>query len=320
MRRFSTIAALLVGALALAAPAFADNAGLTPVQPESPSAEGIRVIYWILVVVTGIIGLLVEGALLVFVLRYRRGRRPVAAEGPQVHGNTRLEVLWTVVPVLIVVFLVGMVLLKLPEIANVPEARAGGGENFKVQIEGRRYYWQYTYPDGSITYDTLVVPVSRPVELAISAPAWDVVHSWWVPALNGKMDAIPGITNQWWFEAKREGEYEGNCTEFCGLQHSAMVTKVRAVPEARLDAELRRLAGNGKEQFDAACAKCHNVEGPRLVGPTLKGSPTLQNRESLRTLLENGRGKMPPVGRDWTDEQFDTLFRYVSRIAGTGGG
>jgi mono/diheme cytochrome c family protein len=92
---------------------------------------------------------------------------------------------------------------------------------------------------------------------------------------------------------------------------------VRAIAADGFDAELTRLAGRGEAQFEATCAKCHNLSGPRLVGPTLGGNPTLADRESLATLLREGRGEMPAVGRGWTDDQFDTLFEYTRR-AGSG--
>ena len=91
---------------------------------------------------------------------------------------------------------------------------------------------------------------------------------------------------------------------------------VRAVDAAGFEAELARLAGSGQAQFEATCAKCHNLRGPQLVGPTLGGNPTLADREALATLLREGRGEMPAIGRDWTDEQLDTLFAYTRRAGG----
>ena len=122
VRRLVSIAALVLGALALAAPAFAANAGLTPVDPASPNAEAINQTYYLLLVVTGIVLIAVEAALIVFVVRYRRRKRPVDAEGPQIHGNTRLEVLWTVVPVFLVAIIVGFVFYKLPDVSDVSRA------------------------------------------------------------------------------------------------------------------------------------------------------------------------------------------------------
>jgi cytochrome c oxidase subunit 2 len=323
VRRLAWIAMTLLGALALAAPAQADNAGLTPPEPFSPNAEAINDTYFLLLIVTGLVFVAVQGALIAFVIKYRRRRRPVDAEGPQIHGNTRLEILWTVVPLVLVTLIVGFVFYKLPEVSDLTgEASAAPGEEqLKIDVFGRQFYWEFRYPDGRVTYDTLVVPARVKVDLNVTAPDHDVIHAWWVPALGGKIDSIPGNVNHTWFQAEREGEYEGNCTEFCGLQHNAMVVKVRAVDPAQYEREVAQLAGNGQEQFNAACAKCHNVEGPQLIGPTLRGNPTLSDRDALAQLVRNGRNAMPAVGRGWSDRQIETLLRYTRTVAdGNSGG
>ena len=318
VRRLASIAAVALGALASAAPALADNAGLTPVDPKSPNAEAINDTYYLLLGVTGVVFFAVEIALVVFLIRYRRRNRPVDAEGPQIHGNTRLEVLWTIVPVFLVAIVVGFVFYKLPAVTDVTRAASEPADepNLVIDVEGRRFYWEFRYPDGRVTYDTMVVPVDRTVELNVTAPDFDVIHSWWIPALGGKIDAIPGKLNHTWFRAEATGDYEGNCTEFCGLQHAEMTMIVRAVEAGGFEAELARLAGSGQAQFEATCGKCHNLRGPELVGPTLGGNPTLADRDALATLLREGRGEMPAIGRDWTDEQLDNLFAYTHGVGG----
>jgi cytochrome c oxidase subunit II len=316
--RLASIAAVALGALASAAPALADNAGLTPVDPESPNAEAINDTYYLLLGVTGVVFFAVEIALVVFLIRYRRRNRPVDAEGPQIHGNTRLEVMWTIVPVFLVAIVVAFVFYKLPAVTDVTRAASEPADdpNLVINVEGRRFYWEFRYPDGRITYDTMVVPVDRTVELNVTAPDFDVIHSWWIPALGGKIDAIPGKLNHTWFRAESSGDFEGNCTEFCGLQHAEMTMIVRAVDAGAFEAELTRLAGSGQAQFEAACGKCHNLRGPQLVGPTLGGNPTLADRQALATLLREGRGEMPAIGRGWTDAQLDTLFAYTRGAGG----
>jgi cytochrome c oxidase subunit II len=316
--RLASIAAVALGALASAAPALADNAGLTPVDPKSPNAEAINDTYYLLLGVTGVVFFAVEIALVVFLIRYRRRNRPVDAEGPQIHGNTRLEVMWTIVPVFLVAIVVAFVFYKLPAVTDVTRAASEPADdpNLVINVEGRHFYWEFRYPDGRITYDTMVVPVDRTVELNVTAPDFDVIHSWWIPALGGKIDAIPGKLNHTWFRAESSGDFEGNCTEFCGLQHAEMTMIVRAVDAGAFEAELTRLAGSGRAQFEAACGKCHNLRGPQLVGPTLGGNPTLADRHALATLLREGRGEMPAIGRGWTDAQLDTLFAYTRGAGG----
>src|SRR5918994_4490843 len=167
VRRLASIAAVVLGALAFAAPALAENAGLTPVDPKSPNAEAISDTYYLLLAVTGVVFFAVEIALVVFLLKYRRRNRPFDAEGPQIHGNTSLEVLWTVVPVFLVAIVVGFVFYKLPEVSDVTRAANAPADepNLLIDVEGRRFYWEFRYPDGRITYDTMIVPVNRTVEL-----------------------------------------------------------------------------------------------------------------------------------------------------------
>ena len=211
VRRLASIAAVALGALASAAPALADNAGLTPVDPKSPNAEAINDTYYLLLGVTGVVFFAVEIALVVFLIRYRRRNRPVDAEGPQIHGNTRLEVLWTIVPVFLVAIVVGFVFYKLPAVTDVTRAASEPADepNLVIDVEGRRFYWQFRYPDGRITYDTMVVPVDRTVELNVTAPDFDVIHSWWIPALGGKIDAIPGTAQPHLVPCGGEGDVRG---------------------------------------------------------------------------------------------------------------
>jgi cytochrome c oxidase subunit II len=319
-RQLLAAVVVLICALAYAAPAVAASGGSVPVEPASPNAEAIVDAYYLVLVITGVIFALVEAALLLFVFRYRRRGRPRDAEAPQIHGHTRLELAWTVVPVLLLALIAGFVFWQLPEIKDVPEASAAG-EPLEIQVEGRQFYWQFAYPDGTIGYDTLVVPAERVVELEVTAPEQDVIHSWWIPALAGKIDAIPGVTNRTWFQAKRPGVYEGQCAEFCGVQHASMLGEVLAVPAARFESELETISETqGEQMFAAVCSKCHNLEGPESIGPNLQGNSLLADREQLAQLVREGRGQMPAVGRGWTDEQVDALHEYVSRFGGGGGG
>ena len=140
-------------------------------------------------------------------------------------GHTRIEVAWTIVPVLLLTIIVAFVFVKLPEIEDAPAAGPAG--SLEVQVEGHQYYWLYRYPGGEIAIDDLVVPVNRVVNLEVVAP--DVIHSWWIPALGGKIDAIPGRTNHTWFRAERTGTFTGRCAELCGAQHASMTASVQAV-------------------------------------------------------------------------------------------
>ena len=167
------------------------------------------------------------------------------------------------------------------------------------------------------------MPVNRVVTLDVTAPPWDVIHSWWIPKLGGKLDAIPGRVNHTWFQAKKVGVYHGQCAELCGLQHAAMLATVEVMSRADFDAWLasRRSGGGdlGKETWDGVCAKCHRLSGSKLVGPDLAGNATLADSSALTLLVRNGRGRMPPVGRHWPDEQLNALLAYAKKEQKSGG-
>ena len=312
---------LLALAFVLTGSALAGNGGIAP-PAETPQAERIQDLYWIVLGISAVIFLLVEGALILFIVRYRNRGRPRTDEGPQIRGHTRLELIWTAIPVLILVVIMGFVFYKLPGIKDVDEANASGSK-LTVQVEGRQFYWRYVYPNGAVSVNELRLPAGRPVELELTAPAFDVVHSWWVPEVAGKMDAVPGQVNHLSFEAPQPGVYKGQCAEFCGVQHALMLAEVRAVPGAEFDswvsAQLRGGQGLGKQTFDGACAPCHGLAGEGLIGPPLEGNSTLANRELLIEVLENGKNAMPPVGRDWDRRQTDALVRYVQQEFTSGG-
>jgi cytochrome c oxidase subunit 2 len=313
-------------ALALSGVAVAGNGGVAPVEPASPNAELINDSYFWVAIFTGAIFLLVQGSLLWFIVRYRRRQRARSEDGAQVHGNTNLELAWTVAPVLILVAIGSFVFWKLPGIEDVPSADASGGR-VDVQVKGYRYYWNYTYPNGVIAVDKLRAPVGQNVRLEVTAPDFDVIHSWWIPALGGKFDAIPGETNETWFKAKAPGVYRGQCAELCGIQHAAMKAEVEALPRAEFESWLETEAraqeagtsGLGKETFAGACAKCHGLAGEGDIGPALANNALLNDAKAIELVVREGRGAMPPIGTDWEDRQMDALTDYLTEGGLSGG-
>jgi cytochrome c oxidase subunit 2 len=187
----------------------------------------------------------VEGALIWAMLKFRARRGAVAA---QVHGNTRLEITWTAIPALVLVFLVVFTFIKLPEIKNPPASGPNGlqfssaavyattdqpsppeGKALRITVDGQQYVWRYQYPgnDRVFAYEEMVVPVDTTVVLDITAD--DVAHAWWIPKLGGKMDALPGYVNKTWFKASKTGTFSGQCAELCGRNHANMLARVRVV-------------------------------------------------------------------------------------------
>jgi cytochrome c oxidase subunit II len=287
--------------------------GLTPVDPDSPNTERIEDLYWFVGFWAALVLLSVAVPLAIFVVRYRSRGRSRTVEGPQIHGSTRLEIAWTVVPVVILLIVTVFTFYKLPGITLDAEA---GEDALKVRVEGRQFYWQYRYPNGVIAIDTLRAPADRLVELEITAPESDVIHSYWVPDVFPKVDAIPGETTETSFRAG-PGTYHGQCAEFCGIQHAEMFATVEVVEADEFDTWLsdqaqRQETGDsdlGEQIFAGACAKCHGDEGQGLIGPGLSAS-TVSNAAAVAEIVRNGRGKMPQIGEDWDDRQMKALTDY----------
>ncbi len=242
---------LVAASLLPASSAFADL-----IAPQSgggtPNAEGIRSLYlWIFgfgcVVFFGVGGLLIWT-----VLKYRSSKGAVAV---RVHGNNRLEIGWTVGAALLLVLISVVTFLKLDQIKNPPNSSANGlatpknvafasgpakpalppnGRSLDIDVNGQQYVWRYTYADTDtnnlnnvFSYEQMVVPTDTTVTLNIRAQ--DVQHSWWIPELGGKFDAVPGYTNYTWFKISEPGVYEGQCAELCGRGHASMIASVKAV-------------------------------------------------------------------------------------------
>ncbi|MFL5942228.1 MAG: cytochrome c oxidase subunit II [Gaiellaceae bacterium] len=309
----SVVLALLV-ALATAGVAAASNGGFTPVEPASPGASHTLTAYYVILAFTSAIFLLVEGLLVVFVIKYRRRGRPREVEGAQVHGHARLELIWTVIPVVILAVIGLVVFLELPDIRSAPAA----ANPIRITIEGHQYYWQFDYPNGARSIGTLHAPVDRVVDLTVVSP--DVIHSWWIPALGGKIQAIPGRRNHIWFEAQKTGSFEGQCAELCGVLHASMTSTVLTQPEAeyRRFVDVTTRATLGKQEWTGVCATCHGMTGRGGYGPDISGSPLLLSRASLTGILREGvdtsrSGTMPPVGKGWTNAQIRAVGDYARR-------
>jgi cytochrome c oxidase subunit II len=326
VRRKLLVLALLVGAaLACAAVAYAGNGGFAPVTPESPNANRINDSYKWIALFTGAIFLLVEGSLLWFIFRYRRRRRARTAEGPQIHGATRLELIWTAIPVLVLAAIAAFIFYKLPGIQDVPTAKAEGGA-LPIRVDAHQFYWQFTYPNDAISIDEMHAPLGRPVRVLIRSA--DVDHSWWVPALGGKFDAIPGAPTKTWFTARRIGTYRGTCGEFCGALHAQMQARVKVQSAGDYQRWVSSTAQQnlGRNEWQGVCAKCHGFRGQGGYGPAIASNALLTQAAGLRRLLLNGQNVtaplssyMPPVGRDWTDKQFTALMAYMKQNIAKGG-
>ena len=230
---------------------------ITPKSGGSPNADQIHSLYVIILYVAAVVFVIVEGALIYSLYKFRAKKVRVAA---QIHGNTRLEVGWTVGAALILVILTVVTFVKLPSIINPPNSTAPflesaltapsppNGKKLTICVQGRQYIWRYVYGNGCenhafalklpYTYQEMVVPVGVTVVLSITSV--DVIHSWWVPSLGGKVDAVPGYTTYTWFQARGPALYHGNCAQLCGRQHAFMTALVDAIPASQYQAWLTR--------------------------------------------------------------------------------
>ena len=266
------------------------------VDPRGPAAGRIADLWWLMLVLSGLVFALVVGGLLWAL--FRRGRGPV---DPRVltddHGARRFLQIGTAATAAVLVGLLA---------ATLPAMRWLGGQvsaaDTTIDVVGHQWWWEVRYPQGFVTANELHVPVGRPVQIRLGAD--DVIHSFWVPQLQGKMDAIPGRSNTTWLQADRPGEYRGPCAEYCGVQHAHMQLIVVAEPAVAYDAWLeaqRRPAVQpteparlrGAQVFArTGCIVCHTIRyGSAEVGG--KAGPDLTHVASRRTLaagrLENTR-------------------------------
>jgi cytochrome c oxidase subunit 2 len=237
---------------------------ITPDSGDSPNADDIDTLYRLALYIGIVVFLVVEGTLFWSLWRYRRRRG--GTQAAQIRGNTPLEIGWTVAAVLILVLLTTVTFIYLDDIKDPPGARGGtltggvqraaidqdsppsGSRSLTIDVNGQQFIWRFAYPGGEplYSYHTMVVPTSTTIVLRITSS--DVIHSWWIPKLGGKADAVPGHVNRTWFRISKAGSYGGPCAELCGYNHAEMRAEVRAVSPA----EFRQWASAKRAQIAQA--------------------------------------------------------------------
>ncbi|HEU5198504.1 MAG TPA: cytochrome c oxidase subunit II [Ktedonobacterales bacterium] len=282
-------------------------------DPQGPIASKEATLFWIILGVATFVFVAVEAVLIYSVFRFRE--RPGAPEPRQIHGNTRLEIIWTIVPSFVLFVVLGVTISTL---FSIQEPTNDANNKLYVTAFGHQWWWEFRYfpnqqaQDANarnvmssqhvfdspapqvLTADEIVVPMGYDVHVDLVSD--NVIHSFWVPQLAGKMDVIPGHLNQTWFTASTPGTYVGRCTEFCGDQHAHMLFEVKVVPDKAsydawvsqqqqpaLDPSPGSLAAQGKELFyrgiflnNQACISCHSVAGAGVpVDPNNPNGPTI---------------------------------------------
>jgi cytochrome c oxidase subunit II len=285
-------------------------------RPEGSSAETIDNLFRPVLVIAVIIGVFIMAGVVVAAVKFRH-RPGVREDVKQVHGNTRLEVAWTIIPALI------LAVVAVPTVRTIFDLDEQPADALEIEVIGKQWWWEFRYPDDKIVTSTeLVIPVGQDVRLELSACdetlpiGCNVIHSFWVPSLAGKKDVVPGRVNELTISADEPGTYLGQCAEYCGLSHANMRARIIAVEPAEYDqwvAEQQRgpavpftrpdpadpegppvPAGEPQELVSEtfACTNCHvfdNSEAP-AYGPnlthfasrsTFAGGTLELNRENL---------------------------------------
>jgi len=282
-------------------------------------------VYWVSI----FFFVLVVGALAYFVVRYRRRSEVEVPDAPD--HNTRLEVVWTLIPIAIVVvlFVVGFRVYLKSVVAPA--------EAMEVSVTAERWMWTFTYANGTVSVNELRVPRGKPVKLILSSK--DVIHSFFVPELRVKKDAVPNSYTTLWFEATEPGEATIQCTEYCGAGHSAMLGKLIVQEEKDFNSWLETGGGEGKlppselgsKLFTKmACVTCHTTDGTLKTGPTIKaifgtrveladGTAVMIDEEYLRESITNPAVKvvkgfqpvMPVFKGLLSPKQIDGLVAFI---------
>ena len=307
------------------------------VSPAGPAADTINDIYNMIWIGGAIVFVLVEGALIYAIFKFRGNRKLVNGRPVPVHGNTRLEIIWTIIPAVV------LAIIAVPTIQGIATLAERDDDAFQVRVIGNQFFWEFEYPDiigpdGAPLKVTneMHIPVGQRVEITLLSN--DVIHSFWVPRLAGKTDAIPGRENHMWLEADQAGTYAGQCAEFCGTAHAEMLLTVVADDDQAFNdwvAEAFALPSDpveaGQQIVETVCASCHLVAGTAAqgtVGPELTNfanQPQIagvleNNEENLRAWLADPPAikpgtAMPNLGLSQT--QIDALVAYLYTLEGS---
>lgn len=284
----------------------------------------------------GVVGIiffiLIAGATVYLVRTYKR-RSEKDKTSPIAH-NTAMEVAWSAIPLVILIwlFFVGW--------RSYVYASVAPAEALEIKATGEMYLWTFTYPDGTTVVNEMAVPKGRPVKVIMSSK--DVIHSLYIPEFRVKQDAVPGLYTTLWFEATKTGDTALLCTEFCGVGHSDMLATVKVLEEADFEKWKEQQSGPadgtpeeiGKVLYaKKSCATCHSVDGSPMQGPTFKGvfgrtetmadgSTITVDENYIRESLLNPQAKvvkgfpavMPTFRGLLKDREIDALIAYLKTV------
>ena len=327
--------ATLLGASAFSVMPLAANQGSLFPAPTSTTAGDVDELFYFILAVSVVFFAIIVGAMFAFVWKYRQ--RDDLQIQPSPDHNNLLEIVWTVIPGLIVgvIFFWGFV--------SYLDMRQAPDNSYEIQVAAKKWSWSFTYPNGHVD-NNLHVPIDRPVKLVMSSD--DVIHSLYIPAFRLKMDLIPGRYSTTWFEAHTAGDYTLFCAEYCGTLHSTMLAKVVVHPYGEFTKWLDNAANLLKTMTPVeageilytrrGCVQCHSIDGSAKAGPTFlevfgtqqaltDGSMIEVDENYIRESILEPQAKiragykpvMPTYQGQLKDEEIAALIAYIKSLSET---
>ena len=235
----------------------------------STFAGGVDTAFYLILGASVVILVGITAVMVYFLFKYNKKRHPKA--DTSITGNNKLEIIWTVIPTIIVMIMFYYGWAGFSPMRNVPK------DAIAVKAVARMWSWTFEYPNGKKS-DKLIVPFNKPVKLDLTSV--DVIHSLYVPAFRIKEDVVPGRNNMMWFDANKLGSYDLFCAEYCGLRHSYMFTTVEVVDDAAWQEWIKTPEGESDLDKVAVgfnvikmngCVACHSSDGTKLVSNSFKG-------------------------------------------------
>lgn len=250
--------------------------------------EGVDATFYLILGISVFFLVGITVVMIYFLFRYSKKRNPVATN---IEGNHTLEIIWTVIPSILVVVMFYYGWANYKPMLNAPKGA------MEIDATGQMWKWSFKYPNGKIS-DTLYVPIDEPVKLNLYS--LDVLHSLYIPAFRVKHDVVPGDSETMWFTAEKLGSYDILCAEYCGQLHSYMLSTIKVVKREDYDNWVEAVIDTSDEHpgltimKQNACFSCHSMDGTRLVGPSFKGIFGKQE-----VVLVDGEEKTITVDREY---------------------
>lgn len=281
----------------------------------------------------------ITAVIIIFIVKYNKKKNPVASE---IEGSTKLEIIWTVIPIILVLFM-----FWLGWSSYLPQRKVPA-DAMKIKVTAQMWSWRFEYANGQIE-DTLYVPVNKAV--ALNMVSVDVIHSLYIPAFRIKTDVVPGKDNSMWFKSLVIGSYDLFCAEYCGLRHSYMGTIVKVVDQRtfdtwyaatppKIDSTVAAVPGAAGKLLteQKGCIACHSSDGTKIVGPSYKGifghktivetdgkdrEITVDEAYLKKSILNANadivkgypKGSMPDYKAILTEEEVDKIIEYIKTLS-----